>query len=382
MNLELLIVFLFAAFLAYANGANDVSKGIATLAGSGVTSYRRAILWGTLWTGAGAIAGSFLARAMVVAFAQGMLTRGTSPTLSATVATIAGATGWVLLATSTGLPVSTTHAILGSATAVGAEAYGWHGVNWMGLSEKLALPLLISPLLSLVLTALLLKWWRRLDQAIHGAPDCLCMEGDPGAQLVTAPSMGAAAVISGSSGIRIFTGASETCHTTQPFAARFTINHLHWLTSGTASFARGLNDAPKMVALVLPAMALAGHARAMAPAVFLLISLGMLAGSWTGGRKVTIVLAEKVIRMDHREGFVANLVTATLVGPGAALGLPMSTTHVSSGAIMGAGLLKAEGVNRRTVRDMLLAWIITLPAGAVLGSIAYELLSIGQRICG
>jgi PiT family inorganic phosphate transporter len=115
----------------------------------------------------------------------------------------------------------------------------------------------------------------------------------------------------------------------------------------------------------------------MAPAAFALVTLGILAGSWMGGRRVTTVLAEKVTQMNHREGFIANLVTAALVGPGAVLGLPMSTTHVSSGAIIGAGILKETGVNRRTVREMILAWIITLPAAAVLGILAYELLKIG-----
>lgn len=379
MNRELWGILSLAAFLAYANGANDVSKGIATLAGSGLTSYPRAILWGTFWTGAGAFAGFFLARAMVAAFAQGMLTRGISPTLPATLATIGGATAWVLLATRTGLPVSTTHAILGSMTAVGAVAYGWHGIHWATLGEKIALPLLISPIASLSLSALLLLGWHRLDRIVPGTPDCLCLDTEPEIRFAAVTSLEAVSEISETPGLHVFTGTERHCKAAHPIAARLTINHLHWLTSGTTSFARGLNDAPKMVALVLPAMALYGEARTLASAAFLIVALGMLAGSWTGGRKVTTLLAEKVTRMNDREGFIANLVTASLVAPGAMLGLPMSTTHVASGAIMGAGIVKAEGVNRQTIRDMLLAWMVTLPAAAVLGSILYELLSMGTR---
>jgi PiT family inorganic phosphate transporter len=115
----------------------------------------------------------------------------------------------------------------------------------------------------------------------------------------------------------------------------------------------------------------------MMPAVFAVVALGMVAGSLIAGRRVTAVLAEKVTRMDHREGFVANLITAALIGSGAALGLPMSTTHVSSGAIIGAGISKETGVNRGTVRDMVLAWMITLPAAALLGALAYDLLRVG-----
>ena len=78
--------------------------------------------------------------------------------------------------------------------------------------------------------------------------------------------------------------------------------------------------------------------------------------------------------MDHREGFVANLVTAALVGPGAALGLPMSTTDVSSSAIIAVGTQNRASINWRAVLDMLLAWVVTLPTAALLGILFYQLL--------
>ena len=101
----------------------------------------------------------------------------------------------------------------------------------------------------------------------------------------------------------------------------------------------------------------------------------MMAGSWLAGRRVTGVLAEKVTAMDHHEGFVANLVTAAMVGPGAALGVPMSTTHVSSGAIIGLGSQDSGRLNWKTVGEMMLAWIVTLPAAAALGIAIYEIMS-------
>lgn len=378
MSAGLFAVFFLAVFLAYANGSNDVSKGIATLVGSGVTSYRRAILWGTLWTGAGAMAGAFLARAMVTTFGKGLLANGASPTLASAIATIAGAAACVRIATRVGMPVSTTHAIVGSLAAIGAVAYGWNGVNWTAFGGKIAAPLLISPIASLALTAIPLRRWRRPGRTGDGTSDCVCMEADSAPQFSAPAPSGAAFASSRLPAIHIFTGTQEVCTVTRPFALRLTINHLHWLTSGATSFARGLNDAPKMVALILAAVALSSGARTIAPAAFALIALGMVAGSWIAGRRVTTVLAERVTQMDHREGFIANLVTAALVGSGAALGLPMSTTHVSSGAIIGAGILKEAGVNRRIVWEMVLAWIITLPAAAVLAVLAYELLMIGR----
>jgi PiT family inorganic phosphate transporter len=154
-----------------------------------------------------------------------------------------------------------------------------------------------------------------------------------------------------------------------------TSDHLHWLTSGGTSFARGLNDAPKMVAIILAAAALAGGRANLKLGAFFIVTLGMVMGSLVGGRRVTQVLAEKVTRMNHREGFLANLVTAVLVGAGAGFGLPMSTTHVSCGSIFGIG---AEANDRRVhwnvVWQIVGSWVVTLPLAALLGIVAYWLL--------
>src|SRR5712692_281687 len=148
--MTLVLVLLVGFFLAYVNGANDVSKGIATLVGSGITDYRRAIGWGTAWTAIGGLLGALFARAMIATFGNGLLVTGTTSTFAAALATLFGAAGWVLLATRTGLPVSTTHAIVGSLTGVAALAYGTGAVRWSALGGKILLPLLISPFASLL----------------------------------------------------------------------------------------------------------------------------------------------------------------------------------------------------------------------------------------
>ena len=99
-------------------------------------------------------------------------------------------------------------------------------------------------------------------------------------------------------------------------------------------------------------------------------------GSYFGGLRVTEVLAEKVTRMDHAEGLSANLTTSSLVLLSGSLGLPVSTTHVSSSAIIGIGLLKGlNNIRWTTVRDMVLAWIVTLPASAILSALTFLLLN-------
>lgn len=373
MTVLTLIVAVLGFGLAYVNGANDVSKGIATLVGSGVTDYRRAIRWGALWTTAGALLAAVLAQAMVATFGNGLLAAGTAPTITAAIATLAGAALWMLFATRTGLPVSTTHAIVGSIAGVAAMAYGVDGAHWSALGGKILVPLILSPVVSLAAVMILLRV-RRPRAASSGAEaaDCVCASVEP---VVLARVVAGGVETTVASGLRlsVVTGAGEACAAERPQALRLTLDHLHWLTSGATSFARGMNDAPKIVALLLAASAPAGSAGLLpGPVLFGLVAVGMLAGSLVAGRRVTHVLAEKVTRMDHREGFLANLVTSGLVMAGATLGLPMSTTHVASGGIVGAGAQRAS-LNRKTLRDMALAWVVTLPASAALGVLAYGL---------
>lgn len=152
---------------------------------------------------------------------------------------------------------------------------------------------------------------------------------------------------------------------------------IHWISSGLASFARGVNDAPKIVAiLLLGSAAAAWPSTAMQLAAFGGVTLAMGLGSYFGGLRVTEVLAEKVTKMNHAEGLSANLTTSSLVLLSGTLGLPVSTTHISSSAIIGIGLLKGlNAVRWTTVCDMVLAWVVTIPAAALLACLAYLTLS-------
>ncbi len=358
------------AFIAFANGANDVSKGIATLAGSGATNLRTAVLWGAIWTTAGSLAAFIFAGEMVNTFGKGLLSPGIVPTLSAGIATMLGAAVWVALSTRLGLPVSTTHAIVGSITGVASVAYGLGGMRWNTLGAKVAIPLLLSPVLSMLFTRLILMLWKES----RTTADCLCAEvtAEPIALATATNNINIAAGILPD--LQISSCSEVDREAGHPKGVSFTLDHLHWLTSGTVSFARGLNDAPKMVALLLGVAALTQVGSVTSLAAFILVAVGILIGSLVAGLKVSKVMAQDITPMNHREGFTANLVTALLVGPGAAFGLPMSTTHVASGAIIGTGLNQSEKMNWQTVKQIVLAWVVTLPAAALFGVAIYELL--------
>jgi len=361
-------IVVLAAVLAFANGANDVSKGVATLVGSGVTSYRRAIVWGTAWTAVGAALAAIAAGAMLARFGSGLYAAGITPSLPAVVGALVGAGLWVLIATRSGLPVSTTHALVGAVVGAGVTALGAHAIAWPALTTKVALPLIVSPFVAMALTHLVSRGLTRgFGPAATGA-DCVCVSPADCAPVATA--IGTAFALSATTSLVITAADSATCAIDQPAAARVTTTHMHWLSSGAVSFARGLNDAPKIAGLSLAAGALIPAATTLGQgATFALITAGIVAGSIAAGRRVTRVLAEDVTPMNHREGFAANLVTAGLVSAGAVYGWPMSTTHVSAGSIMAIGADRGS-LDRRTARNLVLAWVVTLPAAAALGALS------------
>jgi inorganic phosphate transporter, PiT family len=231
--------------IAIVNGANDVSKGIATLAGTGISDIRRAVVWGSVWTGVGAISATVLAKAMVQIFGKGLLSPHIQPTNAGALAAIAGAALWVLLATHRGMPVSTTHAIVGSIMGVGWVAYGAGGVRWAVLGGKVLLPLLLSPIVASMTTAIAMKAWNAW------APNAECVCAEPTQPVLADPD--------GSLSVALIPEVRlSICAVPRQERILLTINHLHWMTSGATSFARGLNDAPKIAALIFGASALLG----------------------------------------------------------------------------------------------------------------------------
>jgi inorganic phosphate transporter, PiT family len=365
-----LAVLAVAGFLAFANGANDVSKGVATLVGSGVADYRKAVVWGTAFTAVGGLLAVFFAGAMLSTFGGGVVAPGVKPSFVAALATLAGAAAWVALATRTGLPVSTTHALVGALTGVAAIAHGLEAVRWSALGGKVLLPLLASPLASFLVTSLALRFASRRAPSWAAGADCACAELEPASVARGAGGAAAAALVSRPT-LRLYAGNAAECAAARP-ALRVTLDHLHWLSSGATSLARGMNDAPKIVALALAAAGLAPGARLSAPMLYASVVAGMVAGSLVAGRRVTHVLAEKVTTMDQRDGLAANLATAVLVTLGAVQGLPMSTTHVSSGGIVGAGA-RRRALRYGTLREIALAWVVTVPGAALLGTAAYAI---------
>lgn len=368
-----LVTVLGAGAIAFANGANDNFKGVATLHGAGRLGYGRALAWATLTTFAGSLAASALAAGLVQRFTgKGLVGDAiiASPAFLASVALGSAAT--VLLATRLGMPVSTTHALTGALLGAGLVVAGPGHIRYATLGSAFVLPLLLSPLLALLMAAAAYGVFARVRRRLRVEPQtCLCVVAAD--SIVAAPTGAALSTTARMPALHVDTTAACEAHGARGvfgWDARALLDRLHVLSAGAIGFARGLNDTPKIAALLLGIGAVGLHGGVVAVAV------GMAAGGLLAGRRVARTLAFDITAMNDGQAFTANLVTAALVTAASPLGLPISTTHVSCGALFGIGA--ATGQARwPKVAEIFGAWVTTVPlAAAVAAGLAFAARSI------
>jgi PiT family inorganic phosphate transporter len=346
-------------FLAYANGANDNFKGVATLYGSETTTYRRALIWATATTALGSITAVWLARELLLRFSG----KGIVPDelvaqneFGVAVALSAGTT--VMLASRLGFPVSTTHALVGS--MIGAATASTYGINWTVLATSLMAPLLVSPLIAVIATSAVYSTFRRARVVLGVSKEtCLCS----GRQIVEVVPIDASVMaVTRAEELSVKLGTNVSCrdHYAGNFVGidvRQSLDAMHFLSAGMVSFARGLNDTPKIAALLLIVPVFNSLT-----ATFL-CGLAIAIGGWFGAKKVAEKLSHGITEMNAGQGLSANLVTSILVVFASRWGLPVSTTHVSCGSLFGIGAITGQA-HWKSIAQILLAWITTLPVAA------------------
>jgi len=360
-------LFISVCFLAYANGANDNFKGVASLFGSGTLNYRQALAWATLTTLAGSIAALFLAQTLLVKFSGNCLAPDELiHTLPFMIAVSGGAGMTVILATRFGFPISTTHALLGA--MAGSTLLATSGnISLAPLLNNFVLPLLLSPFLALLSAGLLYKMiniWsghRRIEDGM-----CLCVEN---ADTVALAGTNMAMSIDSAISPALSIDQQAACAQRQ---ARIILgvdlgslrDSLHVLSAGAVCFARGLNDTPKIAALLL-----------LAPGVdmqwiIITVALAMLLGGVLNARRVAETMSHKITSITHDQGLSANLVTSLLVIFASKFGMPVSTTHVSVGSLFGIGVVSGKA-NTGVIASIALSWLLTLPCAAICAAAIY-----------
>ncbi len=360
-----------AIFLAYANGANDNFKGVATLYGSDTLRYRPALAWATASTLAGSVASIFLAQSLVIRFSgKGLVPDAIAASPEFLLAVAIGAGLTVMIATFTGFPISTTHSLTGALAGSGLVAVG-SAVNIGVLGTKFALPLLVSPLVAVILAAVVYRTLRalRLHAGITRETVAVVSDGSES----TLPDGSVVALADSSRGwprVRLTQTRTEERYAGSIFgiSSQQVLNAAHIMSAGVVSFARGLNDTPKIVAIIIAVQAL----RIEMGMVF--VALAMALGGIVNARRVAVTMSQRITPMNHGQGFAANLVTGILVIFASRWGIPVSTTHVSVGALFGIGA-SSRSADPRVVSNIVLAWVLTLPVAAVLAGLAYRLLA-------
>ncbi len=373
----LALLVLATLFVAYANGANDNFKGVATLYGSGTTSFRLALAIGTIATLAGSISSVFLADALVKAFSgKGLVPDQIAGSPDFLLAVAIGAAATVMLATVVGFPISTTHALTGALVGAGFVAAG-STMNVSALGKTFFLPLLLSPLLSLLLTMPLYKLAHEtVNRTGLLRESCLCIGPNQFVPVTALSVDGSGQLLSPlvGGGIGATIGTTEQC--VQKYGgsyfgvhAQSVVDSIHYTSGIAVSFARGLNDTPKIVALLLVIQAFRIEISMLG------IALAMAAGGILNARKVAETMSKKISRMNDGQALTANLVTAFMVIGASRLGVPVSTTHVSVGSISGVGIINGTA-DRSVIGAILLSWVLTLPIAAAIASMVFLMLSL------
>lgn len=367
----MIFIILATLLVAYTNGANDNFKGVATLFGSGTTDYKKALVWATVTTLAGSITAFFFATNLVKTFSgKGLVPDALITTPEFLLAVALGASATVLLATVTGIPISTTHSLTGALVGAGLVAIGT-GLGFSTLGKNFFIPLLSSPFIAIVLTAVVYVVFRFSRQMLGvRRTTCVCM-GERVIPVANANLVnGQVLTISQLKSMDIFIDNKSRCKAIAldrydgkvlGIDAQQILDTLHFISAGAVSFARGLNDTPKIVALAVTAGALGLKLNIG------LVAIVMALGGILSAKKVAETMSHRITAMNHGQGFTANLITAALVIFASKIGVPVSTTHVSCGSLFGVGLVNGKA-NWKIIASIVSAWVLTLPIAALLSA--------------
>lgn len=327
------VVVLLALFFDFINGFHDTANAIAASVSTGVLSPRRAIFMSAILNFIGAMVGTEVAATIGKEIVDPTILQA-GPGQWVVIAALASAICWNLLTWWWGLPSSSSHAIIGGIIGGVMAGYGASHLKWAGI-EKIVLSLITSPLIggALGFTIMLILMWM-FRRAIP----------------------------------------SDVTNIFRPMQV---------LAAAFMAFSHGTNDAQKamgiitMALLLVPAQfgGLAGGAFVVPIWVKVAAALAMAFGTSAGGWKIIKTMGSKIVKLQPINGFASDTAAALTVGTASLFGLPVSTTHVVSGAIMGVGATRrVSAVRWGVARTMLMAWVLTIPITATLAAVLYSIL--------
>jgi inorganic phosphate transporter, PiT family len=318
-----LLVVVIAVGLAFdfTNGFHDTANYVATWVGTRALSPR----WAVLVSAAANLAGAFVTTAVAKTVGKGIIDTGLA-TEHTVLAALLGAIAWNLLTWWFGLPSSSTHALIGGLVGAALVQSGSRGVDWTGIWEKVIIPGAASPVIGFAgAFALLVVIYRLFHRLTPGVAN---------------------------RGFR-----------------------LGQLLSGTwVAFTHGANDAQKTMGVIALALVTHGSISHFYIPNWVKIAAGLTiaAGTYAGGWRIIRTLGQRIYKMAPEHGFAAQISAGTTLYVGTHFGFPISTTHVVSGSVMGAGATRRLSAVRWGVAgNIVVAWLLTIPAAGLVAAGLY-----------
>uniref|UniRef100_UPI0040482C51 anion permease n=1 Tax=Flavobacterium sp. TaxID=239 RepID=UPI0040482C51 len=364
------ILIICVAFLAYSNGANDNFKGVATLFGSRTLSFKKSLIWATVSTFLGSICSIFLAKGILKNFSgKGLVPDDLLLDPNFAIAIALGAALTVFIATKIGMPISTTHALVGSLFGVGLLAVG-SSFNFQKLTDSFVMPLLLSPFIAALLAIVSCFVFTNLRKQFGiTKKSCLCVVENNQIN-ANCDNFTVTASETTSVGIETCKVGSETYQKSIfGISSQKIVDVLHFISAGTVGFARGLNDTPKIAGILL----IVGTVNINW--FLVLITIVMAIGGILNAKKVAHTMSEKITPMNTGQGLTANFVTTILVLFASKFSLPVSTTHVSVGTIFGIGTVN-KTADVKMIIKIVSSWVLTLPLAALLSGLIFYTLRL------
>jgi inorganic phosphate transporter, PiT family len=321
----LVIVVLLAIAFDYTNGFHDTANAIATSVATRALAPRYAILMASSFNFIGAFAGTAVAKTI----GNGLVDEKTT-TQTMIAAALIGAIAWNLITWQQGLPSSSSHALIGGLLGATTVAAGTGALKIDGIVGKVLVPMFTSPLLGFFIAFALMValYWT-------------------------------------------FRSAKR-----KPMSVRF--RRLQILSAAFMAFAHGSNDAQKTMGVITLALVSSGVIPDFTVPIWVIVAsaTALSLGTAVGGWRIMRTMGQRVAKLEPVHGFAAETTSASILLVTAHLGMPVSTTQVISGAIMGVGSSQGwRHVRWGVARQILIAWVLTIPAAGLLAAIAWIVLA-------
>jgi PiT family inorganic phosphate transporter len=362
-TLWLVAIFALAVSFDYINGFHDTANAIATsvstralrpeyaIALSSVANFVGAILFGTAV--AGTIGSGIVSDKLILG------TFGFTVLASALV----GAITWNLITWRLAIPSSSSHALIGGLIGAACAGSGIGAVQWANFAAKVLIPLVSSPVIGLMLgLTLMVILLNLIGRAIPRRTGALLRK-----------LVGAIRQLVGLG--RSEPGTQDTG--TPPHRINDRFRRLQVLSAGYMALSHGSNDAQKTMGIMTLALFTADRIpdKTVPVPVILLAATAMSLGTAAGGWRIMKTMGQRVVKLDPVHGFAAETTAASIILGASHLGMPVSTTHVISSAIMGVGTSdRPNAVRWGVARSIVTAWILTIPCAAAIAGATFLVL--------